>query len=199
MLALPRRGKLSLDVRPGDDEEIIVCRARKAVQRCATEWGVPDHAFEFGLMTTELVTNARTALLELMAARGYDPEVHIPVIWLYVMRMRGSLVIAVEDSVPAEPQPRKVVDDEDEHGRGYMLIEELAKNWGVMLLPSVKGRPGKIVWAQYALLPQRRNVRAESAVQPNWVPDVEALEKAIRGLSCGPQKPTEVPVLAAAA
>jgi anti-sigma regulatory factor (Ser/Thr protein kinase) len=89
---------------------------------------LPDVAMNAQLMVSELFTNA----LEY----GTGP------ITLCVLITRNTVRVEVSDDSDTHPVPRRPPDD-DIHGRGLIIIERLARDWGVE--PQSNGR-GKVVW-----------------------------------------------------
>ncbi|MFI1359548.1 ATP-binding protein [Streptomyces sp. NPDC020898] len=110
--------------------------ARTRVARLVAEWGHPALAGDAALVVSELMTNA---LLH-GSIQGR------------LIRVRLTATVAalrVEVSDPrAErvPCPREVT-DEDQFGRGLLLVGALAEQWGVGPRDGV----GKTVWAEWGL------------------------------------------------
>ncbi|MDI2126331.1 ATP-binding protein [Yinghuangia seranimata] len=88
------------------------------------------------LLVSELVTNAVR----------HSP--HSGTVTVEVLRRERSVRIAVTDAAATLlPRPRTPVATADEHGRGLMLVEALAEDWGSRLVPG-----GKVVWCDVDLL-----------------------------------------------
>lgn len=104
-----------------------VPESRRAVRELLTHWGTPEQSAVAELLTSELVTNALVhtddgaVLTATVGPRG--------------------LRVEVRDFVSREPRPRRPCTDDGTHGRGLVLVEALADEWGV----STHGT-GKSVW-----------------------------------------------------
>ncbi|WP_405820286.1 ATP-binding protein [Streptomyces sp. NBC_01390] len=110
--------------------------ARHRTARLVIEWGHPELAGDAALVVSELMTNA---LLH-GSLRGRLIRVRLAV---------TAAALRVEVSDPrAErmPCPREVTDD-DQFGRGLLLVGALAEQWGVGPRDGV----GKTVWAEWGL------------------------------------------------
>ena len=103
--------------------------AREFVTRRCTEWGCADASDEAAVIVSELVTNA---IIHAQTSCR-----------VCVRRSPGVVRIEVTDSSELSPDPR-LADDEDEHGRGLLLVSVMAVAWGVA--PAPEG--GKLVWAE---------------------------------------------------
>ncbi|MCG6493011.1 ATP-binding protein [Kitasatospora sp. A2-31] len=127
--ALHRRLQLALD--PAD--LVAVGAVRHRLRSALSRWGVPELADTAELLSSELVTNAllhtgRGAVFE--AVLGAD------------LRLR----IEVQDSAARMPGRRRDPDAEyATSGRGLMLVEALADDWGVQLRGD-----GKVTWFELA-------------------------------------------------
>ena len=61
----------------------------------------------------------------------------------------GSILVRVEvGDDDAQPPGTRDADDDDEGGRGMLIVEALASGWGVQSSP-----PGKIVWFEVPCQP----------------------------------------------
>ena len=100
--------------------------ARASVRQALAQWGYQELADTACLLVTEILTNA------IRHAR-------CP-IKLTLCRAADELIIEVTDDSPQFPQ-RRLPDDDDEDGRGLVLVDALAAGWGTR--PVV---PGKTVW-----------------------------------------------------
>ncbi|MEO7836853.1 MAG: SpoIIE family protein phosphatase [Acidimicrobiales bacterium] len=120
--APPREARIKLPVHPSSSG-----RARRFIAGALRSWRMSemsDGAVE--LLTSELTTNAvRHARSPFTVTIRYDGE-----------RVR----IEVDDSSPVPPTVRTPRDD-DTGGRGLILVEAMAENWGVTPTPH-----GKRVW-----------------------------------------------------
>jgi anti-sigma regulatory factor (Ser/Thr protein kinase) len=112
--------------------------ARGHVRTVVHEWGLGLWADTAELLTSELTTNAVQASqrLEVRADLAI-----VPVVRLWLLSDLSSLVVRVWDGNDQMPVPREVGLYE-ESGRGLMLVESLAVDWGVFREAS-----GKVVWA----------------------------------------------------
>jgi anti-sigma regulatory factor (Ser/Thr protein kinase) len=112
--------------------------ARGHVRAVAHEWGLPDLADTAELVASELVTNAVQASQRLRLRA--DLAV-VPVIRLGLVSDQISVVIRVWDGNDEMPV-RRDADPDDLGGRGLMIIDSLAKDWG-----AYRKANGKVVWA----------------------------------------------------
>jgi anti-sigma regulatory factor (Ser/Thr protein kinase) len=97
-------------------------------------WGVaPSVVEEVALTTHELVANA--------LVHGEAP------VDLRLVHTGSQLVVEVHDRSTERPVPR-VVDVNEEHGRGLQIVEALTAAWGVRIGPE-----DKTVWASHLLAP----------------------------------------------
>jgi anti-sigma regulatory factor (Ser/Thr protein kinase) len=113
--------------------------ARGHVRAVAHEWGLPGVADIAKLLVSELVTNAVRASDRL---RIRADLAIVPVIGLWVVSDRISLVIHVWDGNDEMPVLRNSGPDDDS-GRGLMLVDTLSKKWG-----AYRNEVGKTVWAR---------------------------------------------------
>lgn len=102
-----------------------------AVETCA-RWNLPDLVGPASVVVTELVTNA--------------VEHANTMITLQFVRRPRYLHVAVRDGSAWPPEARLPDGDEIDRGRGLLLVDSLAVDWG--WLPT---RDGKVVWATLAL------------------------------------------------
>jgi anti-sigma regulatory factor (Ser/Thr protein kinase) len=112
--------------------------ARGHVRAVAHEWGLSELADTAELITSELVTNALQASDRLRIGAG--PPI-VPVVRIWLVSDRISLVIHVWDGSEEMPVRQDGAPDQ-ESGRGLMLVENLAKDWG-----TYRKGAGKVVWA----------------------------------------------------
>ncbi|MEV5319430.1 ATP-binding protein [Streptomyces sp. NPDC052687] len=104
-----------------------VPEARRALRELLRQWGSPGCSAVAELLTSELVTNALVHT---------DDDAVLTA----TVGPRG-LRVEVRDFVARRPTPRVPAADDGTHGRGLILVEALAADWGV--------RPhavGKAVW-----------------------------------------------------
>jgi anti-sigma regulatory factor (Ser/Thr protein kinase) len=96
-------------------------------ERCRV-WSCEPAIDAANLIVSELVTNAVLHGLS-------HPQ-------LVLVHQGGSLRIEVADDSASSPEPR-LPDDDDEHGRGLLLVGAFSAAWGVQPTAS-----GKRIWAQ---------------------------------------------------
>ncbi|MER6254944.1 SpoIIE family protein phosphatase [Streptomyces sp. NPDC001584] len=138
MLVLRRRGTptprgggpLQQRLEPGDTKAPAL--ARHLIRAAVAAWGARHRADEIELAADELMTNALVHT---------DGGGHVS------MRLtaQGRIRIEVEDSSSALPR-RREAGDWAVSGRGLMLVDRLADEWGV----EPRGG-GKCVWCEFAL------------------------------------------------
>jgi anti-sigma regulatory factor (Ser/Thr protein kinase) len=105
--------------------------ARRFIADTLQRWSCAHARDVVELLTSELVTNA-------LLHAGTAIE----------LRLRGdgtSVRIEVADGSSLSPTPRHY-GDEAQTGRGLLLVEELATDWGVD-----RGDEGKVVWCEVAV------------------------------------------------
>jgi anti-sigma regulatory factor (Ser/Thr protein kinase) len=108
--------------------------ARRFVIDTLREWRLSGAAPTVELLVCELVTNAM-----LHAGSSVD---------LRLLRRRERVRVEVTDSSTAPPRRRADrYASEAMGGRGIMLIEELADDWGVERV----GSDGKVVWCEVVI------------------------------------------------
>ncbi len=126
----PLRSYLELGALPG----ATPC-ARLHVRQLLWEWRLPDLADAAELVTSELVTNAvRVSRAE---AGG------VPV-RLWLLADAASALVLVGDASPQPPE-RVSGGEDDEGGRGLLLVETLSARWNWFVPSEPAG--GKVVWA----------------------------------------------------
>jgi PAS domain S-box-containing protein len=108
-----------------------VTAGRQFTGKTLAEWGHPEHTDTACLLVSEILTNA------LSHARAP--------IELRVHRSATEIVTEISDDSPRLPQ-RRLAGPGDESGRGLMLVEALATQWGTR-----PGPAGKIFWFTIAL------------------------------------------------
>ncbi|MGW1613292.1 SpoIIE family protein phosphatase [Streptomyces sp. NPDC002285] len=91
-----------------------------------TSWGCAHKAEDARLLVSEVLTNA------VQHAEG-------PVV-LHLHRTATELAVEISDLSPHLPQPR-LADQDEESGRGLILVDTLADNWGVR-----PDEQGKTTW-----------------------------------------------------
>ena len=121
---------------PGAPESVAT--ARRFVRITAAMWRLSgDNLADAELCMSELVGNAVT--------HTASARVHCR-LW----SARGVLFVEVDDEDRCDLPQLEQADDEDEHGRGVLLIDTFATAWGAV--PRVGGT-GKTVWAALKLSP----------------------------------------------
>jgi anti-sigma regulatory factor (Ser/Thr protein kinase) len=111
-------------------------RARAWTRQILWQWQLASVSDSAELVVSELSTNAVLASCPLVR----------PVIRLTLTLSQGELGVFVRDYCPGSPQPGNVRDeDEDENGRGLLLVEAMSTRWG--WYAPADGAHGKVVWA----------------------------------------------------
>ena len=108
--------------------------ARAWTREILREWGVSDLADAAELVASELVTNSVHACLALDRA----------VIRLVLTLDQSELAVLVRDGHPGVPVAAQPGED-DEGGRGLLIVEHLSDRFGWYLLED--GKPAKVTWA----------------------------------------------------
>ena len=121
---LPRSAMRTLTAQPS-----AVGEGRRFVRQRCEAWGCDDMVADAILVTSELVTNAIVHAHEGVELRASFSN--------------RILRLEVLDSGPGTPDPR-LATDEDEHGRGLLLVDALSAAWGV----ESAGDDRKLVWAE---------------------------------------------------
>ena len=111
-----------------DPEGESVSVARDFVEECLDRWGLAEQADDIQLIVDELVTNA------IRHSRG-------PVT-LAIGRRPNRIVVQVQDPSPETPEPEST-DVLADSGRGLLLVDNLAADWG-----TTPTADGKRVWAE---------------------------------------------------
>ncbi|MBT3152169.1 ATP-binding protein [Streptomyces sp. CHD11] len=106
-----------------------VPESRRAVRELLAHWGTPERSAVAELLTSELVTNA--------LVHTDDGAVLTAVVG------PAGLRVEVRDFVARVPRPRAPGAAEGTNGRGLVLVESLADEWGVRTHDV-----GKSVWFQ---------------------------------------------------
>lgn len=114
---------------PPDPESVVA--ARKFVASCLADWGHDDQAEVAMLLTSEAVTNA------VVHGGPHEPSSRIGV---EVLSNRRRARIEVSDAGAGLPQ-RQARNIESTSGRGLLLIDSLARQWGV-----IRSETRKVVW-----------------------------------------------------
>ncbi|WP_280695992.1 ATP-binding protein [Kitasatospora sp. GP82] len=125
--ALHRRLHAALD--PAD--LVAVSAVRHRLRAALSRWGVPELADTAELLTSELVTNA---LVHTGRGAVFDA----------VLTAEQRLRIEVQDGTARLPG-RRAPAEYATSGRGLLLVEALADDWGVQLRGD-----GKVTWFELA-------------------------------------------------
>jgi anti-sigma regulatory factor (Ser/Thr protein kinase) len=125
----PDTRSIELDSEPG-----AARAARGFVRGTLHGWGVDDAEEIAQLLTDELVSNVVCHVGSTMAVRA--------------RRGASSIRIEVEDTSTELPV-RREPDGFDEHGRGVLLVERLASDWGVDVHAD-----GKTIWFELPAAPE---------------------------------------------
>ncbi len=141
----PLRSFLELGALPG----AVPC-ARLHARQVLWEWGLATLSEHVELLVTELTSNSVTASRSLLR----DSPVRL---WLLSDGKR--VLILVHDANPKPPVPA-TAGDEDENGRGLLLVEAMSDQWSWYPLQETGG---KVVWAlvQAARAPAMEPARDE--------------------------------------
>ncbi|MFI6699180.1 ATP-binding protein [Streptomyces sp. NPDC050509] len=119
---------------PKRKKHVPAVRAR--VRETLVKWGFEQLAPDVELVASELVTNA----VRHCRVSYAEVEVTLHVDW-------GDLVLEVSDPDRSRlPQLREGCPEDEEGGRGLLLVAGLADGWGCRELAY-----GKCVWARFAL------------------------------------------------
>lgn len=106
---------------------------RHTVRGALTKWELDSVIDAAELCVSELVTNS------IIHAKNPDSAIEL------VLTLLGDrLRVNVSDATDSAPQLR-TPDDEDEHGRGLMLVRDMSMAWGV---DYTAGSTGKTVWCE---------------------------------------------------
>ncbi|MGY0055042.1 ATP-binding protein [Streptomyces sp. LZ34] len=130
-------------------------RIRRFTHRTLARWDRHSCTDDVTTVVGELVANA------VHHALAAHPDRHG---WLALMSTASTVICAVQDPSPDKPLPRTAT-VHDTRGRGLLIIDGLARDWGY----SLHGNAGKTVWAV---------VPTTIARLPAW-----------RGTSCGATNP----------
>lgn len=114
--------------------------ARGYVTQRLTSYGRADLTDRGSIITSELVTNAIKAVGTLEERRSWAAA-KLQTIAVCCYSAGGQAVIEVWDSDPRPPIRKQPVED-DEGGRGLLLVETLSQRWGYRWPRT----GGKVVW-----------------------------------------------------
>ncbi|MFD8812890.1 ATP-binding protein [Streptomyces sp. NPDC059627] len=110
----------------------LVGEVRRSVRAALLSWGADEIADDMAVVASELVSNA-------LKYTGGEAAVRLRL-------AKGQAQLEVEDGSAQQPAQRRV-GAEDEKGRGLLLVEALAAEWGWRL----RRRGAKTVWASLPL------------------------------------------------
>ncbi|MCD9880554.1 ATP-binding protein [Streptomyces guryensis] len=113
-----------------------VALARHRTARLVTDWGHTHLAGDVALVASELMTNA------LLHGSLRDRLIR-----LRITTTTATLRVEVSDPRGERLPCRREAADEDQFGRGLLLVGALADGWGVAPRAGV----GKTVWAEWGL------------------------------------------------
>jgi anti-sigma regulatory factor (Ser/Thr protein kinase) len=131
-----------------------VALARTRTRTILTEWGLDELADDAATVISELVTNAVTATRD----AGLDAPIRVT-----LLAGLRTLLIAVWDASPETPVPADAADD-DEYGRGLLIVQALSARWDWKKSPPQRG--GKVVRALIRPLNQPTRQGARLTMQP---------------------------------
>lgn len=111
--------------------------SRSLVGVVLTTWGLAHAVDDTALTLTELINNAVT--------HGGGPTITIVI----DRPARDRVLVAVIDHAPGRVPERRTPAPDAENGRGLLIVNTIAENWGYTLLLGRRRRPwGKKVWAK---------------------------------------------------
>ncbi|MEO3849551.1 ATP-binding protein [Streptomyces sp. B8F3] len=110
-------------------------------------WSAGYLAEEAKIVVSELATNAVKATGVVDPHPGWGTSSALNLITVRLLGLDDAIVIEVWDAEPTRPMLALPVED-DESGRGLVLVEALARRWG-----TYAAHGGKVVWAELALFP----------------------------------------------
>lgn len=114
--------------------ETSVAEARRFACEVLSGWGIGERLDDMRLCLSEIATNA--LLHAVPAVSGFEVRLSLEV---------DAVVLEVHDDGGGRPA-RREPDGEDSNGRGLLLVEELADDWGVR-----DDAAGKTVWLVFAV------------------------------------------------
>ncbi|MCO5968251.1 ATP-binding protein [Actinoallomurus soli] len=119
-------------------------KARQYVRWLLNAWKLPSMVETVELLVSELVANAINATGVTEVPEDINRLVgKAQPIYVCISVRPEAVLIEVWDSSSTLPLQRAAADDE-ENGRGLVLVQALSKEWGCVLLPT----GGKIVWCE---------------------------------------------------
>jgi anti-sigma regulatory factor (Ser/Thr protein kinase) len=135
----PRSNCMLMAARPS-----AVGQARAYARWVLDRWQLSAMADTVELLVSELVTNAvkATGVVDEPADERLLAGKVKPV-YLSLSALAGTLLVEVWDA-SAIPPLRRVASEDDETGRGLLLVQAVSKEWGCEVLET----GGKIVWCK---------------------------------------------------
>jgi hypothetical protein len=123
-------------------------RARRHAATTLCQWSCPPELIETAkLLVSELATNA-VSHAQPVADTSQATNALPPAVGLFGLRLvglgDGAVRIEVRDNNPHPPVHHQAADD-DEGGRGLVLVEEMSRDWGYCYTSSAGF---KIVWCE---------------------------------------------------
>ncbi|MFD5187386.1 ATP-binding protein [Streptomyces sp. NPDC058357] len=156
--------------------------SRRFLRLALSKWQAASIEDDALLIGSELVTNAVAATGMLAEDLAWAELGELNVCHMRLVGLEDSVVIEAWDASDELPTLKHVGDDA-EHGRGLLLVQQLAKRWGFY---RVEG--GKVAWAELEVrpprstaLPERRN-SGRPAVGPVIQPGIADLPRVLTGL-----------------
>jgi anti-sigma regulatory factor (Ser/Thr protein kinase) len=125
----------SLEYRPLPN---AIPSARLWTRNVLFEWRLPDLTESAELIVSELMTNAYSVS---------RPETQFHDLCTITLRLRANhqyLLVEVWDRSPEDPAVLGTPDGDTEHGRGLVIVQALANDWGYWREAAYR----KCVWAQ---------------------------------------------------
>lgn len=110
-------------------------------------WSAAHLAEEGKLVVSELATNAVKATGVTDPHPGWGTSKAPNLITVRLVELDDAIVIEVWDAEPTKPM-LALPSEDDESGRGLVLVEALTRRWG-----AYPARGGKVVWAELLSFP----------------------------------------------
>jgi len=141
------------------------------------------------LIASELATNAVAASTDSHGQPIYASG-HMPLIRVCLLTDGTRMLLEVWDQVPGAPVMRDAEDDES--GRGLVLVGAIADDWGWTPAP---GSPGKVVWAELSVSALSDHILAAVDICPA-VCRFAVVRRTARNHSNGPRRGADLARLA---
>ncbi|MFJ6723837.1 ATP-binding protein [Streptomyces sp. NPDC091281] len=156
--------------------------SRHFVRLTLGKWQAGSVEGDAALVVSELVTNAIKVSGVLDRQPTWAEMDALALVTVRLIGLDASIVVEVGDASQEQPVLRRP-DGDAEGGRGLLLVEEIAENWG-----SYRTRRGKAVWAEIPVpevtpsgLPRRRRLE-RTDVRPTVRADAWLLRSLLVGL-----------------